>query len=65
MKKFYAITLFLSFAFFGYAQLDTTFQRTTIEYGSLENQQLVDAKKHYLQLQQDEKYLWKFGLEGF
>ncbi len=64
MKKFYAITLFIILAFVGHAQLDTSFQRTTIEYGHLEEQQLIDAKLHYLQLQQDEKYLWKFGFEG-
>ena len=64
MKKFYAIALFLNIAFLGYGQLDTSFQNTTIEYGFLEDQQLVDAKKHYLQLQQDEKYLWKFGFAG-
>ncbi len=64
MKKIYAITLFLSIAFFGHAQLDTSFQHTTVAYGQLENQQLVDAKRHYLQLQKDEKYLFKLGFEG-
>ena len=64
MKKIYAITLFLNIAFLGHTQLDTAFRQTTIVYENFENQQLVDAKKHYLQLQQDEKYLWKFGFAG-
>lgn len=64
MKKIYIITLFLSITFFGHAQLDTSFQQTTIEYGHLENQQLVDAKRYYLQLQKAEKHLLKLGFEG-
>jgi len=64
MKKIYAITLFLNITFLGHTQLDTSFQQTTIEHGSLESQQLVDAKKHYLTLQKDEKYLLKFGFAG-
>jgi len=64
MKKIYAITLFLSFAFFGYAQLDTSFQKITTEEGNFEMQQIVDAKKHLLHLMQDEKSLWKIGFES-
>jgi len=64
MKKIYAITLFLSFSFFGYAQLDTSFQKITTEKGNFEKQQIVDAKKHFLHLMQDEKSLWKIGFES-
>lgn len=64
MKKFYAITLFLSIAFWGHAQLDTNFQQTTVEYGHLENQQLVDAKRHLLNQLADEKSLFKISFEG-
>ncbi|MFK7978827.1 MAG: hypothetical protein AB8G86_02495 [Saprospiraceae bacterium] len=64
MKKIYAITLFLNIAFWGYAQLDTSFQRTTVEYGQLENQQLVDAKRHRLNQLADVKSLFKISFEG-
>ncbi len=47
----------------GFAQIDTSFQETTTEYGQLEDQQLVDAKRHYLEMQQDEQYLLKLGFE--
>ena len=64
MKNFYAIVLFLSISFLGYAQLDTSFQRTTVEYNQLENQQLVDAQKHHLKSLADEKHSFKIGFEA-
>lgn len=63
MKNFYTIALFFTLPFLGHAQLDTIFQSAAIEYAYFEPQQLVDAKKHYLQLQQDETHSWKFGFE--
>ena len=64
MKNVYTITLCLLLSTVVHAQLDTSFLQTKVEVGHLENQQLVDAKRHYLQSQQEEKYLLKFGVEG-
>ena len=64
MKHFYSFLTLLLFALTMHAQLDTSFLQTKVEIGHLEAQQLVDAKRHYLKLQQEEKYLLKLGFES-
>lgn len=64
MKRFYNILFFLLVSQFLNAQSDTSFQTTTEEASSFISPKIVDAKKHVLNLLQDEKSIFRFGFES-
>ncbi len=64
MKHVYLFALFFIFSNFLTAQLDTTFQLTTEEASGFTSPKIVDAKKHVLNLLQDEKSIFRFGFES-